>query len=585
MNGIAIRRVFQTLVAACVLAEPALAEAQGNAVRDRVVVNSSGAPHLQKQGTATQLIVDGKPFLIVGGELGNSTASSIFQLRKHWPRLKALNLNTVLVPVYWELIEPSEGKFNFATVDSLLVDARVNRMKLVLLWFGTWKNSMSTYVPEYIKTNQAKYVRVQATKGEGQDILSPFVEANVLADARAFSALMKHIGAVDARDHTVLMVQVENETGMIPTARDHSALADSLFAQAVPTELISYLQKNKSRIQSTLRAQWDAAGGKPTGSWEAVFGRSLATDELFMAWHFARYHERVTSAGKKEYSIPMFANAALIRPGYAPGRYVSAGPLPHLIDVWRAASPSTDFLAPDVYFPNFAEWSSRYASLGDAMFVPEAIASPTAAVNALFAIGKLNSIGFSPFSIENTDTSSTIARSFSLLRQIAPVVLANQGNGTVSAAMPITAFDGSVDASAQTFNLTGSRYTLTVNFADPPGPPSPSPGMPGAEGPVTVNAAKAAADVAQRNAPPRGAILVSLAPDEFLVAGTGVTVTFAPSTASGFAGIMRVENGHYVNGKWIRDSLLNGDQTHQGRHLAIYLNQYGMQRIKLYTYQ
>lgn len=564
---------------------PALARAQSDVVSGRVAANSGLAPHLQKQGTATQLVVDGKPFLIVGGELGNSTASSILQLRKHWPRLKALNLNTVLVPVYWELIEPSEGKFNFATVDSLLVDARANRMKLVLLWFGTWKNSMSTYVPEYIKTNQARYVRVQSTKGEGQDILSPFAEANVLADVRAFSALMKHIGAVDARDHTVLMVQVENETGMIPTARDHSALADNLFVQPVPHELMSYLTKNNSSIQSSLRSQWDAAGRKSEGSWESVFGRSLATDELFMAWHFARYHERVTAAGKQQYSIPMFANAALIRPGYAPGRYVSAGPLPHLIDVWRAASPSTDFLAPDVYFPNFAEWSSRYAALGDAMFVPEAIASPTAATNALFAIGKLNAMGFSPFSVENTDTASTIARSFSLLRQLAPVVLAHQGRGTMSAAMPVTAFDGSVDASAQTFSLAGAKYTLTVNFADPPGPPSPSPGMPGADGPVSVNAAKAAAELAQRNAPPRGAILVSLAPDEFLVAGTGVTITFSPSAGSGFAGIMRVESGHYSNGNWIRDSWLNGDQTHQGRHLAIYLNQYGMQRIKLYTYQ
>lgn len=542
-------------------------------------------PYLRRLGTATQLIVEGKPFLIVGGELGNSTASSVRQLRKHWPRLKALNLNTVLAPVYWELIEPSEGRFNFATVDSLLADARANKMKLVLLWFGTWKNSMSTYAPEYVKTNQTKYCRTQSNKGEGQDILSPFIEANVAVDERAFSALMKHIAAIDARDRTVLMIQVENKTGMIPSARDHSELADSMFALPVPAELLSYLQKNRATIQPSLRAQWDDAGGKTRGSWETVFGKSLQTDELFMAWHFARYHERVTSAGKKQYAIPVFANAALIRPGYTPGRYVSAGPLPHLIDVWRAASPSTDFLAPDFYFPNFAEWSSRYAALGDAIFVPEAIASPMAAVNALFAIGKLNSIGFSPFSIENVDTASTIARSYSLLTQIAPVILAHQGQGTMSAAMPITTFDGSVDVTAQVINLAGANYTLTVNFAEPPGPQSPSPGMPGADGPSSASAAKAAAEFAPRSAPPRGAIVVALAPDEFLVAGTGVTVTFSPRQGAGFAGIMRVESGHYVSGKWVRDSWLNGDQTHQGRHLAIYLNQYGLQRIKLYTYQ
>lgn len=545
----------------------------------------NGAPHLRKQGMATQLIVDGKPFLIIGGELGNSTASSVLQLRKHWPRLKALHLNTVLAPVYWELIEPSEGKFNFATVDSLLADARANQMKLVLLWFGTWKNSMSTYVPAYMKTNQAKYPRTQSTKGEGQDILSPFGEATVQADARAFSALMRHLRLVDSQAHTVLMMQVENETGMIPTARDHSDLADSLYAAPVPDVLMSYLTKNRELLQPSLRAKWDAAGAKTAGSWDEVFGSNLLTEELFMAWHFARFHERVTSAGKKEYTLPMFANAALIRPGYTPGRYVSAGPLPHLRDIWRAASPSTDFLAPDVYFPNFAEWSSRYAVMGDALFVPEAVASPVAAVNAFFAIGKFNSIGFSPFSIENTDTSSTIAKSFALLRQIAPVVLAHQGKGTMTAVMPPISFDGRVDASAQTVKLANANYTLTVNFASPPAPPSFSPGMPGADGPPTAASTQASEELAQRNSPPRGAIIVALTPDEFLVAGTGVTVTFAPSAGKGFAGIMTNEHGHYVNGRWIRDSWLNGDQTHQGRHLAIYLNQYGMQRIKLYTYQ
>src|SRR5262249_53560007 len=163
-------------------------------------------------------------------------------------------------------------------------------------------------------------------------------------------ALLRHLRAVDGTRHTVLMVQVEYEIGMIPEARDHSVTADSLFAQPVPQELMAYLQSHRDSLAPELRARWDSAGARLNGSWETVFGRGLHTDELFMAWYFARYAGRVASAGKKEYPLPMFVNAALIRPGYQPGRYVSAGPLPHLIDVWRAAAPSIDMLSPDIYF-------------------------------------------------------------------------------------------------------------------------------------------------------------------------------------------------------------------------------------------
>src|SRR6185369_6904235 len=176
----------------------------------------------------------------------------------------------------------------------------------------------------------------------------------------AFAALMRHLRAFDGARHTVLMIQVENETGMIPEARDHSATADSLFARAVPRELLAYLDRHRDALAPELRERWTARGSRTSGAWEEVFGAGVATDELFMAWHFARYHERVAAAGKREYPLPMYANAALIRPGYLPGRYVSAGPLPHLIDVWRAASPSTDFIAPDIYFPNVAEWTETY---------------------------------------------------------------------------------------------------------------------------------------------------------------------------------------------------------------------------------
>jgi beta-galactosidase GanA len=517
-------------------------------------------PHLRRQGTATQLVVDGAPFLVLGGELGNSSASSLAYLRPYWATLRSLHLNTVLAPVYWELIEPTEGRFNFATVDTLIRDARANDMRLVLLWFGSWKNSMSSYAPAWMKTNQTRFPRTEATRGQGQEILSPFSEANMQADARAFAALLRHLRKIDGTRHTVLMVQVENEIGMIPEARDHSPVADSLFAQPVPKELMSYLQGQRDSLAPELRARWDSAGGKPAGGWEAVFGTGLHTDELFMAWHFARYAERVAAAGKAEYPLPMFVNAALIRPGYLPGRYVSAGPLPHLIDVWRAAAPSIDMLSPDIYFPNVVEWTTRYARSGNPLFIPEARLSAGSAVHALYAIGAHNAIGFSPFAIESVKEPERhpLARSYEMLAELASLILAAQGRGTMISVIPPVAFDGTVNESPQRV-VVGGEFALTVTFE-----PAASSERP----------------------PSRGGLIVALAPDEFLLAGAGIVVTFAPVSAGDpIAGILSAQEGRYVRGQWKPSRWLNGDQTHQGRHVRLEPNEFTVQRVKLYRYR
>lgn len=555
----------------------------------------AGMPQLRKQGSATQLIVDGKPFLILGGELGNSTASDLERMKPMWARLRAMNLNTVVAPVYWEFLEPSEGKFEFGLVDSLISEARRNDMKLVLLWFGSWKNSMSSYVPEYVKLDQARFPRTEATRGQGQEILSPFHAANWDADARAFAALMRHLRAFDGTQHTVVMVQVENETGMIPEARDHSPTADSLFARAVPRELLAYLSQHRGSLASELRDRWSANGNRTSGTWEEVFGAGVHTDELFMAWHFARYHERVTAAGKREYPLPMFANAALIRPGYLPGRYVSAGPLPHLIDVWRAGSPSTDFISPDIYFPNVSEWVEKYTRSGNPLFIPEVRLTTQVGVDALYVFGKHDAIGYSPFAIEGGSAEQgagqALARSYSLLSQLSPLIAQHQGKGTMTAVMPPVAFDGSVDDAPQKVSLAGAEYTLNVSFAAPPGPPTAaapgpaqnsgpvsfSPGLPGATLPATQTVRPPAA--------PRGGLVIMLAPNEFLIAGTGITVTFTPNgPGAPIAGILSADEVHFRNGQWVRGLRMNGDQTHQGRHVALG-GQFSVQRVRLYRYR
>jgi beta-galactosidase GanA len=522
--------------------------AQVNAQQERL-------PHLRKQGTATQLIVDDKPFLVLAGELGNSSSSNREYMRPVWPRLESLKLNTVLIPVYWELIEPTEGKFDFTLVDGLIQDARKHNLRLVPLWFASWKNSMSCYAPAWVKTDQRRFPRSQDKAGNGMEILSPFNKENLEADARAFAAFMRHLREIDRSDHTVIMVQVENEIGMIPDSRDRSSVANELFTQSPPAELISYLQQHKDQLIPEFREAWAANNFKTRGAWEEVFGKGPGTDEIFMAWYFARYANRVAQAGKAQYPLPMFVNAALIRPGYQPGQYPSAGPLPHLMDVWRAGAPAIDFLSPDIYFQNFAEWVKRFHRSGNPLFIPEAMPGPVDAVNALYAIGQHDAIGFSPFSIDSLDaeTSQALTESYDLLTQLAPQVLARQGNGAMAGLLP----EGPEQRLPQQLRL--GNYILNVSFDHPTN---------------------------QNTTVLSGGLVIAIGPDEYVFAGTGLTVTFeAADPGDPLVGLLSVEEGRYVNGEWLAGRRLNGDQTHQGRHVRLPPGKFGIQRVKLYSYR
>jgi beta-galactosidase GanA len=524
-------------------------------------------PHLRRQGTATQLMVGGKPFLIRGGETGNSAASNPTYLQQFWTRFAELNLNTVLAPLYWELIEPEEGRFDFSGVDQLLAQARGNRMRLVLLWFGSWKNSMSCYAPAWVKRDPRRFPRAADADGTPQEILSPFSTENRDTDARAFAVVQKHLRETDGTSHTVLMIQVENEIGMIPTARDHSALADRAFAAAVPAELMAYLEAHKEELAPELRTLWLGAGAKTAGAWSEVFGSGPSSEEVFMAWHFARYTEAVTAAGKREYPLPMFVNAALIRPGHQPGQYPSAGPLPHLIDVWRAAAPSLDFMAPDIYFQNFTEWARRYACSGNPLFIPEAMRSPEASVNALYAVGAHDAIGFSPFGIESIadPAAKYLAASYALLAQLEPLILALQGKGAMAGLLS----EGPEQRQPQQVRLGG--YVLAATFER---------GTP----PALADGVIAATGSAATAAPPSGGLVLATGPDEFVIAGTAVTVTFASTTAGKRTGILQAEEGRFVAGRWENLRWLNGDETHQGRHVRLEPGRFSMQRVRLYLY-
>ena len=414
---------------------------------------------------------------------------------------------------------------------------------------------MSCYAPAWVKTDQQRFPRSQDKNGAGMEILSPFNKENVEADARAFAAFMRHVREVDGNDHTVIMVQVENEIGMIPDSRDRSTVANQLFSERVPAELMNYLSERKEQLIPEFRTAWAANGFKISGTWEEVFGKGPATDEVFMAWYFARYVDRVTEVGKKEYSLPMFVNAALIRPGHMPGQYPSAGPLPHLIDIWRAGAPKIDFFSPDIYFQNFAEWVRKYDRSGNAVFIPEAMPGSVDAVNAMYAIGQHNAIGFSPFSIDSLDeeTTNAVTASYDLLNQLTPLILNHQGKGTMAGLLP----EGPEQRQPQQLRL--GNHTLYVTFDRP---------------------------TAQNTSVLSGGLVIAIAPDEYVFAGTGLTVTFeAAGSGDPIVGLLSVDEGKYVNGQWVVTRRLNGDQTHQGRHLRLPAGKFGIQRIKLYRYR
>ncbi|HEU5137173.1 MAG TPA: DUF5597 domain-containing protein [Steroidobacteraceae bacterium] len=519
-------------------------------------------PRLEKHGTTQQLIVDGKPFLILGGELGNSSASSAAYMRPHWPRLKAMNLNTVLAPVSWELIEPVEGKFDWTSVDELLRDARAHDLKLVLLWFGAWKNSMSTYVPAWVKRDQQRFPRAQLANGAGVEILSAFSSNSRDADVRAFGAFMEYLKRVDGAQNTVLMVQVENEIGMLPVARERGTVADKLFAGAVPPELMRALAARGEQVEPELLERWQKNGRKSAGTWSQLFGDDDWGQEVFTAWHYARFVEALVVAGKKHYDIPLFVNVALNRTGRKPGEYPSGGPLPHLIDVWKAGTPTTDMLSPDIYFPNFAQLAARYNRADNMLFIPEAnnATNSQGPANAFFAFGELDTLGFSPFSIESLgDAPNALSRAYEVLEQLKPLILENRGKARMVGFRARIEEDGTV-IDTPVKKLLG-HFEFTVNFIDPWTPKD------------------------QQSIANHGGLAIQSGKD-FWIAGQGVTITFKEADSNPAAvGIESAEEGVFVNGAWVPGRRLNGDQTHQGRHIRLPPGTAQIQKVRLYRYR
>ncbi|BDI30717.1 beta-galactosidase [Capsulimonas corticalis] len=500
-------------------------------------------PYLQRADGGAQLIVDGAPFLMLGGEVHNSSSSSLAYMERVWERMTSLHCNTALTPVSWELIEPVEGEFDFRLVDGLLEGARRHGMRLVPLWFGAFKNGRSTYAPEWVKTNPARFIHAQSRPGHDVLPLSSFCEETVQADARAFAALMRHLREVDSERRTVVMMQVENEVGLMRAQRDYSAPAERVFSQPVPSSLIGSLQENAGALHPGLAHARLNSG--PNAMWADIFGSDAS--EAFMSWGFGRFVGRVAEAGRAEYPLPHFANAWLVQyEGQPPGEYPNGGPVSRMMDIWRAAAPAIELLAPDIYIDDFACVCADYARNGNPLFIPEARRDHTAPACAFYAIGEHSALGFSPFGIESiggaleeviagpvadaslgiqTDPSgSLLAQSYRLLSGMAPVLAPHFNTNTMRGILQTPAPEAGLD-------LGGFR--LQIRF-----PKALAPGQ-----------------------PPAGGLIITLGPGDYLIAGFGFSVQFhADPHTPGEVDFLDITEGDYADGQWIPGRRLNGDE-------------------------
>ncbi len=567
--------------------------------------NASGVPHLQRQGNATQLIVDGKPYLAMAGELSNNAATSLENMDTIWPKLVAGNLNTALIGVTWAQFEPVEGQYNYVQLDGVIAKARENHMHVILIWFASWKNGTSSFAPYWVKKDYQRFPRIQINDGKTVsmsgplELLSTFGDATRDADAKAFGALMKHVGDVDGTQHTVLMVQVENEVGVLRDTRDRSPAANRAYAGQVPAKLMQYLEAHKDSLIPEFRDVWAANGYKKSGTWEEVFGpgkpadvvipiqttsppmsalehenswQSLhwPSDEIFMAWNYANYVEKVVEAGKAAYNIPMFVNGWLQQPNHAwPGTFPSGGPLPEVHDLWRAGAPSIDILAPDLYLEYFDEVCQRFTRNGNPLFIPETSTNPA---NAIVAVGKYNTIGFSPFGIDgNRPIGADLSGTYSMLEQLAPMILARQGTDAVTAVRMIQGEDPkkvSLGNYTMTFTYTGRTTRLPPQ---PRGQNVASPPSPG----TAANPTEAPLEAA--------AVIISTGPDEYYFGGGGMRVDFtANMPGPGNVGLGDVQEGKFVDGKFVVTRQIAGDDDAQGEILVLRPN--NIVRVTLYRY-
>ncbi len=505
---------------------------------------SPSTPQLVHTGGHYQLLVDGKPYLVLGGQAHNSSASNPKDLIPVWNSLVAMHANTAEVPIYWELIEPEQGRFDFDTIDAVIQGARQHGLHLVVLWFGTWKNGNMGYTPAWLKEDPAKYFRVINEVGQPIDVISPFCKAAEQADETAFAAVMAHIKSVDSTEHTVIMLQVENETGLYGTDRDYSPKATRRYESSVPARLMNYLEAHRDHLMPALDEAWSESHFRTSGTWPEVFG-SLAP-EAFSAWSVARYVDGVAAAGKGAYPLPMYCNNWLVGPGVVrAGQYPSGGPTIHVLDVWKAAAPHIDLLAPDIYMPEWLETAAAFHRPDNPLFVPETAFAPSFAAYAYADLAEFNGIGFSPFGIDDgveagklTPQGNSLAQVYKVLEPLLPTIEKYQYTGKLFSI--VQGIDNQSSLFLTPALAAVANFTPRYFFRPPPATQQPG-----------------------YLRPRGGGIVIELGPDDYIVAGSGFRLNFweleGPLRSPQY---LSIDAGTFHGTQWIERRRLNGDEQH-----------------------
>jgi hypothetical protein len=487
-------------------------------------------PRVVKKDGRFALFVDDAPYLMLGVQTHNSSDwPAMFP--KVWPAMEYLNVNTVEIPVYWEQFEPRQGQYDYTAIDKLLTEARQHRVRLVVLWFGTWKNGSQHYMPEWMKLAPDRYPHMVDKSGHAVDSPSPYATASLEADKAAFSAFMRRLKATDPQ-RTVIMVQVENEPGTWGSVRDYSTEAQKLFEAPVPPEVLNAMQ---------------AKAAPPSANWRDAFGTEA--EVCFHAWSVAKYVGQVAAAGKAVYPLPLYANAALrdpLKPG-APGSYESGGPTDNVLPIWKVAAPALDILAPDIYQNNDAAYLKileLYHRDDNPLFVPETGGDGNA--RFFFAALGLQAIGYSPFGMDYTRNRSVAEGSKPREEFLTPWAMNYKLIGPMQREIARLNFEGKLQAVAE----QKGKVTETLPFG---------------AWDATVSYGATRNNRAVGNPEPTGRVLVAqLKDNQFLVAGYFCRVDFRPAAAEQHRQFLRVEEGAYENGAFKFLRIWNGDETDWG---------------------
>lgn len=502
-------------------------------------------PHVEAKGSAMQLIVDGHPFLMRGGEFSNKVYESPADL----PYLELLldtykdaAINTLLVPISWRTLEPQEGTLDFRMIDTLIDQARRRELRIVVLWFGAIKNGGLHYAPRWVIDDKTRFFR--ALKPDGKEVyaVSPFCEAASTADRRTFIRLMQRIKERDPLGRTVIMIQPENETGCqeIDNDRDHSPAANRAWEQEIPGDLSRYLAAHDGNLVPWLQGVWNRNGKKTAGSWPQVFGEDRDGQKIFMSFYTGQFIERVASAGKAVHPLPMFLNdwlGSIPSPGGPIG-----GPEYHVMDLFRVTTPSVFAFAPDIYQNNFKEWLTAFHQSGNPILVPEANSDTRAAQQCWYTFFQHDGMLFSPYLLVPNESDqkaaparlaqSNLGRSYAALREMEQIILAKQGLNPRE--MMALQLDRS-DQPDELFQATIQGYTITAKASRP---------FP-----------RTAAD--QEPETPGFAAIVKMAPDDFVVIGKTMKVEFFRNELSSAS----AERGQFLANQWVKDSGLPVDVT------------------------